>query len=147
VATLAEDASGLTFTVSRAVAVDSPLTVKLFSSDPNVARSAVASVVIAAGEQTATFTVYPVDNTIIDGARTVTIRANGAYAACGCTIPTGAGTASLEVIDDDAPTLRLTADRPAALEDVVGAFAVTVTRNTPADADMVVTLTSSNPRC
>ncbi|NUQ61376.1 MAG: S8 family serine peptidase [Pirellulales bacterium] len=145
VATVAENALGLTFTVSRAVAVDSPLTVTLFSSEPGIAAPAVSSVIIPAGEQSATFTVDLVDNTLIDGTRTVTISAYGAYATCGCRIHSGVGTASLEVIDDDAPTLRLAADQSAALERVTGAFTVTITRNTPTDADMVVTLTSSDP--
>ena len=57
-----ENGAGITFTVTRAVAVDTPLTVKLFTSDANLAVPAVDSVIIPAYETSATFLVNPVEN-------------------------------------------------------------------------------------
>lgn len=143
VGVMAEDGEGLVLTVSRAVAVDSPLTVKLFTSDAAVAHPVVATVVIPSGERSATFVVKPVDNNVIDGTRSVIITAHGAYADCGCTILIGFGTATLQVTDDDAPTLRITTNRTTAMEGLVGAFTITLSRNTTLD-EMVVSLRSDN---
>ena len=57
-----------------------------------------------------------------EGNQPVTITANGAYVPCGCTILSGAGTATLLVIDSDAPALQLAvkSDEPGRLEGVTG---------------------------
>jgi hypothetical protein len=86
-----------------------------------------------------------VENHVAEGTQTVTITANGAYVPCGCTILSGAGTATLQVIDSDAPALQLSVDRTSALEGVAGAFSLTLTRNTSAANDLVVQLASSDP--
>ena len=139
-----KDGAGVTFTVSRAVAVDTPLTVYLTSSDATHAVPASGSVVIPAFETWTTFLVNPLDDHVADGNETVTITAHGAYVPCGCTIESGAGTATLLIIDSDAPALQLSADRTSALEGVSGAFTLTLTRNTsPTDA-LVVQLSSSD---
>ena len=139
-----EDGSGVTYTVTRAVAVDTPLTVKLFTSDANLATPASDTVVIPAYQTSTTFVVNPVENHVVEGNQTVTITANGAYASCGCTILSGAGTASLLVIDSDAPALQLATSQTSALEGVTGAFTITLTRNTSAANDLVVGLSTSD---
>ena len=110
-----ENGAGLTFTVYRAVAVDTPLTVKLSTSDSDLAVPATSTVVIPAYAASATFVVNPVQNHVAEGNQTVTITANGAYASCGCTILFGTGTASLLVINSDAPALQLASNQTSAL--------------------------------
>jgi hypothetical protein len=141
---IAEDGPGLQLTVSRAVAVDSPLTVRLDLSDSDAAVLSVASVVIPAQQTSATFTLLPVDNGLVDGTRPVLVAAHGLYVGCGCTIPTGFGQATVEVLDDDTPELTISVDRSAAPEGLTGAFTATVVRNTSNDHPLTVSLSSSD---
>ncbi len=89
-------------TVSRSDAdLSSPLVVDLVSS--NTDKLIVpASVTIPAGQSSIEFPMDAVDNDIVDGNHIVTITASAAgYAP---------GNATLEVTDDDVPTLSLTVD-------------------------------------
>jgi uncharacterized membrane protein len=139
-----ENGGGITFVVRRQTVTGQPLTVRLSTSDDAIA-GATATVIIPAGQATATFTLTPVDNAVVDGNRPLTVYAKGAFPLCGCTMQTGWGTAAVVVIDDDAPALTLSADQTSALEGVAGAFHLTITRNTSTNDDLVVSLSSADP--
>lgn len=70
--TLAENVSSTTGTISLATAVGSDITLPLTSSDPSTLMVP-ASVTIPAGSSSATFSLTPVDNSVIDFTRNVTV--------------------------------------------------------------------------
>ena len=73
-----------------------------------------------------------------------TVTAYGSYPACGCLIPTGFGSASVTVQDDDGATLRVGLAAAFVGEGHDPATTGTVTRNTATGQALTVTLTSSN---
>lgn len=127
-----------TGTVTRNTPTTATLTVNLASSNTGEAKLP-ATVTIAAGQPSATFSLDAVDDSIADGPQTVTLTAS----AAGFT----AGTATVTVTDNETPTLGLSIT-PDRFRESAGAHAATgtVTRNTPAAAALIVSLSSSNTR-
>ncbi|MCM0590374.1 MAG: Calx-beta domain-containing protein [Gloeotrichia echinulata DEX184] len=140
---IAENAGNdvVTGTVTRDIVTNTPLVVKLSSSDTTEVKVP-QQVTIAAGEAAATFTIDAVDDNILDGTQTVTISAKPTYTASNSTLETGSGTVSLQVTDNESPTLSLTLDRYVIGES--GTATATVTRNTDTSSELTVTLTSSD---
>ena len=116
--------------------LSSPLTVNL-SSDDTSEVAVPATVVIPAGQASATFAIDAVDDRIIDGTQTATITA----AAVGYV----SDMATLEVTNDDGPRLVLTIAE-ASMSEAAGAEAATatVTRNADTTAPLVVALSSGD---
>jgi len=90
---ISENGESATATVTRSTDTADALTVLLNSSDPGEA-AVPDSVVILAGQESATFQVLGVDDDIVDGAQTTTITAAAGLSN---------GIATLEVTDDDVP--------------------------------------------
>lgn len=113
----------------------SALTVKLTSSDTTEA-SVPAIVRIAAGEASATFSIDAVDDSVLDGERTVTISASaGGYVSV---------TSDLTVTDHEMISLTIDVDSVAE-NSGSGAATGTITRSdTDTGLALVVTLTSSD---
>ncbi len=133
-----DDGSGATTgTVTRpAGTTGSALTVTLQSSNTNKA-TVPATVVIAAGDSSATFDIDAVDNSIADGAETVTITVSATNF--------NADTATVEVTDDDGPaTVTVSITETTTAETNVSGLSGTVTRNTDTTNDLIVTLSSSD---
>ena len=103
------------------------------SSDTNEIATPVL-VTIPAGLTSVQFAIEVVDDAVVDGGQTVTIRAEAAGFET--------GEASLEVNDDDAATLTLSIAAAAAVEGT--SVAATVTRNTDITDPLTVTLFSSD---
>jgi hypothetical protein len=97
-----------------------------------------ATVTIPANAATANFNVQPIDDTLLNGDRTVTLtgRATG-YAD---------GTAALAISDDDVPMLTVSVTPASVSETAANPAATgTVQRNTAIDQPLTVMLLSSNP--
>lgn len=137
VSSVAENASGpVTGTVVRTSAdLSQPVFVTLTSSDPNTA-TVPATLMIPAGQTSVSFAVTPVDDTILEGTRTVSITATAdGYSQ---------GSSSLNVTDYETLSLSLSASSVA---ENAGAGAVTgtITRNnTNIDQPLTLNLSSSN---
>jgi hypothetical protein len=113
----------------------SPLEVTLFSNK-TLEATVQANVTIAAGQSTsAAFPINAIDEELVDGTQTVTLMASA----------TGFvnGTDSLDVTDDDVPTLSVVIT-PDEVFEFAGEGIVRVTRNTDTSADLIVTLTSDD---
>ncbi|MGB8170597.1 MAG: CARDB domain-containing protein, partial [Chthoniobacteraceae bacterium] len=126
-----------TGTVRRNTGTSAALTVSLVSSNPTAA-TAPATVVIPAGQTTATFPVTIYD----DDVRTANRTARFTAAAAGLATTS----ATIELIDDDVPgiTLRLTPD--AASENAPNpASRGRIARDRVATGDVIIRLTSSDP--
>jgi hypothetical protein len=131
-----------TATITRNIVTARSLELDLESANTNLARVP-ARVVIPGSVASVSFPVAAVDNDVVDGSRSTTLRVW--VRASGLPIRLAEGPpAVLTVTDNDGPTLRLVIDRDVAGEGAnPGAFA-TVSRNTATNAALVVNLTSSD---
>lgn len=136
-ATIGENAGLGSGTVTRTGDVSSELTVTL-TSDDNGEATVPVSVTIAAGQSTSLdFTITSVDDTVVDGTQTVTVTASAPRFVTGVD--------SLEVTDDDTPGLLLAIAASSVDEsDGASATTATITRNTAATEELVVSLVSSD---
>ncbi|HEY1080751.1 MAG TPA: M36 family metallopeptidase, partial [Prosthecobacter sp.] len=132
--TVPENGAPVTATVSLSVPLPQPLEVNLSSSAPSVA-SVPASVTLAAGQLSQTFSITPHDNALLDGTRSVTVSASAPGLA-------GADKA-LQVTDDELAVLTLSA-APALDEGQQSATAALSVSQAP-DRDVVVEIVSSDP--
>ncbi|MDA1053261.1 MAG: Ig-like domain-containing protein [Planctomycetota bacterium] len=113
-----------------------PLTVALSVSDPSRA-SVPATVTIPAGQESTTFPITAIDNSLAEGLRTVIITAT----ALGFSSVTDV----LDIEDDETPTLTITVSDPSVLEDDgFNAAQVTITHNISTDEDVIVTVLSND---
>ncbi len=133
-ASFSENGAGLIATVARNTPTTNPLVVKLVSSNPLIAKVQ-GTVTIPAGALTATFQILPDDDQVAAGNQTSLITASfdGFESA----------SALVTVIDDDVATLLVTLSQSSISENG-GQTTGTVTRNTPTNSDLIVTLSSSD---
>lgn len=128
-----EGASALTGTVTLPSAQASNTTVTLTSNSP--AKVTVpTSVAVPAGQLAANFTLSVLDDSVIDGSKTVTISA----AASGL----NTGSATINVLDNDIGTLALSV--PASASEAAGSVQGTLTLSPAPAGNVVVTLSSSD---
>lgn len=124
-------------TVTREGATTAPLLVRLINSDPDQA-TVPASVLIRAGDASATFTIRGVPETIDDGHRTIVVQ------------PVASGLVGVsdivDIRDNDDPLLTL-ALSPDSASESAGPNSVTavITRNTALDRPETVTIASLDP--
>src|SRR4029079_15957170 len=90
-----------------------------------------ASVVIPIGQGGVTFAVGVNDNTLDDGTRTIHATASAAGY--------GGGNATIDILDNDEPALRLTVPQ-LLLDEGDGVVTATLTRNTSTDVPLTVDL-------
>ncbi|TRU88111.1 MAG: hypothetical protein EWV76_09640 [Microcystis novacekii Mn_MB_F_20050700_S1] len=128
-------------TVTRNVITSTPLVVQLSSSDTTEA-TVPTSVIIAAGQASATFEISAVDDTALDGNQTVTITAKPTYTGTNLATDTGNATTNISIIDNESPTLKVVIDKDVISE--TGTATATITRNTNTSSDLIVTLNSSD---
>ena len=133
---ISEDAGTVSssITVTRNTDTTNALAITLSSNDASEA-TVPATLTIPAGQDSATADLEAVDDAIVDGTQTVTITATTTG------FITGIGT--VEVTDDDMPTLTLTIADPSISENS-GTTTVTVTRNTDTESALEVTLVNGN---
>lgn len=136
-ASIPENGGNVTATLLRNANTAGELIVTLDSSDTN-SLLVPTQVTIPAGQTYANTTLAVLNNNRVDGNRTVTVSARAAgYSAA---------TASLQVTDDDLPTLTLQLTPGELMEDAgPGAAMGFLTRNTPTNAALEVTLVSDAP--
>ena len=133
-ASISENGGTTTGTVTRNTLTTNDLTVTLTTDDSGEA-TVPASVVILAGQTSATFTITAVDDALVDGSQTVVITA----AATGL----ASGTGSVQVTDDEAATLTLSTT-DASISENGGVTMATVTRNSDTTDALTVTVTSGD---
>ena len=134
-------------TVTRAESASSALRVRLTSSDP--AKIGVPNEVsIPAGRTSVKFYGASYDNGTVDGDVLVTITATGVQENCDCSMSadsTGTATTEILVIDDDGAALTVQLSKAILSQGEENVATITVSRNTATDADLVVSLISSDP--
>jgi hypothetical protein len=128
--------------VIRDVATERVLSVELESSDPGLLWVP-ARVSIAANEPRVSFPLIVGDNDLVDGARQVTVKVYVLDASGRARLTEGTPD-TVEITDDDGPTLRLTLARNLVAEGQQPATVGTVTRNVSSSQPLEVTLSSSD---
>lgn len=94
------------------------------------------------GVTEASFTLGPVDDNMVNGDRTATITAAVYIPSCGCTsAEVGTATATLVILNDDGPALRLASSASTVAEGKT--LTLTVTRNTDTTEALDVTVECS----
>ena len=131
-------ANATTVTVRREGDTSAALSVSL-SVLTNAGRVAIpASIVIPAGQASATFPLATVDNGIAEGTQTVVITASAS--------PLTGVSDRVDVIDDERPELKLVITPATVREnDAVGSARATISRNTPTTDSLTVSLVSLDP--
>ncbi|MBE0638302.1 MAG: choice-of-anchor D domain-containing protein, partial [Bacteroidales bacterium] len=133
------------------VSLDQPANgniVVLISSDPSGQLFFPSQVTIPNGQYQQQFNVGAVDNGILDGDRTVEISAAVYIASCGCGAPAGTGgadTKTLTILDNDGPSLSVSANPFVVPENLVNAGLLTITRNTLGGEAITVNLQHNSP--
>jgi YD repeat-containing protein len=137
----AAGADATTGTVSIASPASQPITISLASSATTVA-TVPTSVVIDAGQETASFPIAAVNNSLNTANETAVITANVETDA-GVIVVQGSAEATLTLVNSNGPALSLSFGSPTVEK---GATATaTITRNTSTADPLVVTLSSSAP--
>ncbi len=134
-----EDVSpGVRFTVKRSGPTAEPMTVGL-SVDKANQVTLPETVTIPAGNASTIFYVTPIDNAVVDGARTVAITAQAGTCR--------SATLGLAVTDNEVPKLTISLDRNA-IKEGEGKIQATVTRELVTDEPLTVYLSGvSTSRC
>ncbi len=127
-------------TVTRTPISPRGLRLELLNSDESSAQVP-ANIVIPGGQDSASFPVAAIDNQTVDGTRTVSLRVF-VLDVSGNAIAEGSGD-TLQVLDDDGPTLKLTIDRDAVPEGQASAATATMTRNTATNVPLTISLATS----
>jgi Ca2+-binding RTX toxin-like protein len=131
-------------TVTRDIVTERDLVVLLASSDTSEARLP-KQVIIPANQKSATFEVNAVNDTLADGTQTVTLTATPTYSSTNAAVDQGAGNATIQVTDDESPTLTVSIDKAVIAESAGNNAATgTVTRNLVTNQDLTVTLLSND---
>ena len=134
-------ATSITFTrdpvTSRALELD------LESSNTNAARLS-ASVTIPANDASVTVPVAAVDNLVIDGTKSVQLRAWIKATGTGTRL-TVTAPVTLLVTDNDGPALQLAVDRDLLIEGASPAAFLTITRTTSTNEPLEIALVSTEP--
>ncbi|HLP77175.1 MAG TPA: CARDB domain-containing protein, partial [Candidatus Paceibacterota bacterium] len=131
-----------TATITRDPVATRSVLVELFSSNTNTAQVP-AQVIIPANKPSVTFNVSAVNDPNLTGSKSVSI---GGYviATVSSARVSNITPDTLTVTDDSSPSLQIAFAQKIVKEGADPATTVTVTRNTPATNDLVVTLSSSD---
>lgn len=123
---------------------DKRITLKLSDDSNGLLRYASKTIVMEKGKQEVQFNIGVVDNDSVDGNKTVNVQAVVYSIACNCTV-TGDGEgmlrATVDIIDNDGPSLKIKPANTAILEGSQGNV-FTISHNTPAEHDVRVTISS-----
>ncbi len=129
-------------TLHRSPVTSRGVVLELVSSDPSAARVPLR-VTIPPGSDDASFYVAAVNDDVVDGTQTAVLRCFITDSTTGARLAENPPV-TLNVLDDDGPTLQVTITPKLVAEGISNAATATVTRNTPATEALLVNLESSN---
>ena len=135
--------SAVIATISRTDNLDKEVVLKL-SEDSGGRLSCPKTVTMAAGQQEVQFSIGTVDNSTVDGNKTVTVTAEVYAASCSCSIPPendGTMTKTLVIVDDDGPSLTIKSSAQTLLEGSTGNV-FTVSHNVASSQAVTVMVSS-----
>ena len=130
--------------IKRTDNLDKRVIMKLSDDSNGLLSYTTNTIVLERNKQNVQFNIGVVDNEIVDGDHTVTVKAEVYVTSCDCSIPSnGAGslTATVTIIDNDGPTLKIKPEGTAILEGSEGNVFV-VSHNAPTTKDVKVRISS-----
>ena len=133
--------------ITRQTITGTRITVKLTDNSDGDIYYPRQSIVLDKGVTTAEFTLGVIDNSQVDGDRTVAITAAVYVSSCDCSTSGenhGSVTRDLEIIDDDGAALTLTTVSSVIQEGAASGTTLTVTRNTATTEPLTVTLSAAD---
>ena len=136
-----------TWGVIKRIKGDDIITVNLTSSLSN-ALFFPASITLPKGAPEQKFNIGVVDNGDVDGYRKVIITGSILISSCNCgTTPDNGGVVSdnLYIADNDGPSLSVSINPVSLPEGKLNAGTLTISRNTPPDQDLTVTIAHNDP--
>ncbi len=143
------EAAGLTAVVAtlrRLNLHDNIVTVKLSDDAEGALYFPEKTLILEKGVAEKKFVIGVVDNALVDGNRTVTVSAAVYISSCNCSAAektAGNVSAQLTILDDDGPSLTLTASQ-AVWKEGTNTGTLTVSRNTDTASPQTVTLSSNH---
>lgn len=135
-------------TLRRTTNKDKKVTILLSDDSAGDIYYSRKNIVFDSGVDEVQFSLGIVDNAIVDGDRKVNITAAVYVSSCSCSAlgsSTGSVTKTIEIIDDDGPSLGVTSSKSTLLEG--GDVVLTITRNTKTDTALEVSISSDNDDC
>lgn len=136
-----------TWGILKRIKGDGIITVNLTASLPD-ALFFPASLTLPKGTQEQKFNIGVVDNAIVDGYRKVTLSGSVFISSCNCNTSAQNGgivTANLVIADNDGPSLTVTVNPVSLPEGKFNAGTLTISRNTPTDKDLKVSISHDYP--
>lgn len=130
--------------IKRTDNLDKRVIMKLSDDSNGLLSYTTNTIVLERNKQNVQFNIGVVDNETVDGDHTVTVKAEVYATSCDCSIPSnGAGslTATVTIIDNDGPTLKIKPEGTAILEGSEGNVFV-VSHNAPTTKDVKVRISS-----
>lgn len=133
-------------TLTRTDNTDKSVTIKFTDDSDGDVYYGTSSLSMAAGTEELTVNLGPIDNSTVDGERTVNISAAVWISSCSCSASSGTSggvvTVPLTIYDDDGPTLSLSASSSVLSEG--GEMTATLSRNTDTSEALSVSIVSSD---
>ncbi len=132
-------------TLRRTTNKDKKITILLSDDSAGDIYYSRKNIVFDSGVDEVQFSLGIVDNAIVDGDRKVNVTAAVYVSSCSCSAlgsSTGSVTKTIEIIDDDGPSLGVTSSKSTLLEG--GDVVLTITRNTKTDTALEVNISSDN---
>lgn len=146
-ATVTESAgpTAIVATLRRTTHTDKVVTIHLSDDSNGDIYYPASSITLDKGVEQMQFSLGIVDNATAEGDRQVNITAAVYVASCSCAASgtsVGAVTRTIEIIDDDGPSLSVSASKSTLLEGDEGGIVLTIARNTDTDEALTVSIGS-----
>lgn len=142
------ESAGLTAIVAklrRTTNTDKVVTIHLSDDSNGGIYYPSTSIVLDKGVEETQFSLGIIDNAIVDGDRQVNITAAVYVSSCSCSASgtsVGVVTKTIEVIDNDGPSLEITSSQSTLLEGDEEGIILTITRNTDTSKALTVSISS-----
>lgn len=130
--------------IKRTDNLDKRVTLKLSDDSNGLLSYSTQTIVMEKNQAEVQFSIGVVDNDRVDGNHTVTVTAAVYAASCNCSVPNdtkGAMTATVTIIDDDGPALKIKPAGTSMLEGSKGNV-FSISHNSQSDKDIKVTISS-----
>lgn len=146
-ATISEGAglNALHGTINRLDNFNSKVTIMLTDNSGGQIYYPTKTIEMASGVRSATFDLGVIDNDIVEGDRDIELTAAIWISSCNCAasgVSAGIVKKTIEVVDDDGPSLTIMSSRTTILEGNAEGLTLTVGRNTDTSSALVVNLSS-----
>lgn len=140
----ADGYSALFGVIKRTDNLDKRITIKLFDDAEGLLEYSTTTITMEKNQSEVQFNIGVVDNDIVDGDKEVTVTAAVYVSSCNCSAPSdtkGVTSATVTIIDNDGPTLKIKPEGTAMLEGSEDNVFI-ISHNIQLDKDLTVNVSS-----